>query len=123
MERLTRKFVQKINGRNEIEVVLPAERTVQEAVNRLAELEDKIENGTLVELPCKVGTTIFWADNYFPESAEVEEIKLTGFGYNWAHKTVFMLDEDGAEIYQYNFGKEAFFTREEAEKRLEELRR
>lgn len=28
--------------------------TYEELLNRLAELEDKIENGTLVELPCKV---------------------------------------------------------------------
>ena len=27
--------------------------------NRLAELEDKIENGTLIELPCKVGTKCY----------------------------------------------------------------
>jgi hypothetical protein len=28
-------------------------------INRLAELEDKIENGTLVELPCKVGDKVY----------------------------------------------------------------
>lgn len=30
-----------------------------EAIDRLAELEDKIENGTLIELPCKVGDTVY----------------------------------------------------------------
>lgn len=30
-----------------------------ETYNRLAELEDKIENGTLIELPCKVGGRIY----------------------------------------------------------------
>ena len=30
-----------------------------ETYNRLSELEDKIENGTLSELPCKVGDTIY----------------------------------------------------------------
>lgn len=36
-----------------------------EILNRLAELEDKFENGTLVELPCKVGDTVcqFHNDN------------------------------------------------------------
>lgn len=29
------------------------------AVKRLGELEDKIENGTLVELPCKVGDVVY----------------------------------------------------------------
>lgn len=28
-------------------------------VNRLAELEDKIDNGQLVELPCKVGDVVY----------------------------------------------------------------
>ena len=32
--------------------------------NRLSELEDKIENGTLVELPCKVGDTVYFIE-YF----------------------------------------------------------
>lgn len=31
---------------------------LQVAIDRLAELEDKMENGTLIELPCKVGTKI-----------------------------------------------------------------
>ena len=30
-----------------------------EAIDRLAELEDKIEHGTLIELPCKVGDTAY----------------------------------------------------------------
>lgn len=29
------------------------------AIERLAELEDKIEDGTLVELPCKVGDKVY----------------------------------------------------------------
>ena len=30
-----------------------------EILHRLAELEEKIENGTLIELPCKVGDTVY----------------------------------------------------------------
>ena len=33
--------------------------TEGEAMDRLWELEDKIENGTLVELPCKAGTIVY----------------------------------------------------------------
>ena len=33
-----------------------------ETYNRLAELEDKIENGTLVELPCNVGDRVYQTD-------------------------------------------------------------
>ncbi len=34
------------------------------ALVRLAELEDKINNGTLIELPCKVGDTVYCVE-YF----------------------------------------------------------
>ena len=33
-----------------------------DCLNRLAELEDKIEQGTLIELPCKVGDTVYFID-------------------------------------------------------------
>ena len=38
-----------------------------ETYNRLAELEDKIEQGTLIELPCKVGDRFYGiqGNNYF----------------------------------------------------------
>lgn len=131
MERLTRKFVQKINGRNEIDVVLPAERTVQEAVNRLAELEDKIENGTLVELPCKVGDTVY-VINY--PLLKHREYKVKSIAI---HKSdiFFVLTNDLADRFNINnnvwletvsintFKQDWFLAREEAEKRLEELKR
>lgn len=45
----------------------------KEAHNRLTELEDKIENGTLIELPCKVGDTIYEA----VKGLGVDEYKVT----------------------------------------------
>ena len=42
--------------------------------NCLAELEDKIENGTLIELPCKVGDTVYQTTRDF-----VSEYKIKGF--------------------------------------------
>lgn len=33
--------------------------TEQEVIDRLAELEDKIESGKLLELPCKVGDMVY----------------------------------------------------------------
>lgn len=35
--------------------IKPEPCKIPQMIHRLAELEDKIENGTLVELPCKVG--------------------------------------------------------------------
>ncbi len=40
------------------------EYTTGEVIDRLAELEDKIEQGTLVELPCKVGDTLYFLQYY-----------------------------------------------------------
>lgn len=37
---------------------------IKKALQRLAELEDKIEAGTLVELPCKVGDTVYVIPSY-----------------------------------------------------------
>ena len=36
-----------------------------EILHRLAELEDKIENGTLIEVPCKVGDTVYCIYHYY----------------------------------------------------------
>ena len=47
----------------------------EEIYNRLAELEDKIENGTMVELPCKVGDTLWYVNMYAP-TPRIEENKV-----------------------------------------------
>ena len=36
----------------------------QQLKDRITELEDKIENGTLIELPCKVGDTLYFLQYY-----------------------------------------------------------
>lgn len=58
--------------------------TIQLLINRLAELEDKIENGTLVEPPCKVGDTIYEVfKNHKPpfiQPTKVEKIIITEKG-------------------------------------------
>lgn len=40
-------------------------------LERLADIEDKIENGTLIELPCKVGDTV-WTINCWQEYGKKE---------------------------------------------------
>lgn len=44
-------------------------------IKYLAELEDKIENGTLVELPCKVGDVLYYVKKYEP-TPRIEENKV-----------------------------------------------
>lgn len=48
-----------------------------ETYNRLSELEDKIENKMLMELPCKIGDTIYYA-NFFTSPPRIEEYVVTG---------------------------------------------
>lgn len=90
------------------------------ALQRFAELENKIENGTLVELPCKVGDTIYYASQI--KKAVIVE-KVTGFLFNNLLQ-IGTLSEQG--IFDYSpisyLGKTMFFTRAEAEAKLKELK-
>ena len=45
------------------------------AIERLAELEDEIENGTLVELPCKVGDTVYHLSDKKISEEKVKQVK------------------------------------------------
>ena len=87
---------------------------------RLWDLENKIENGTLIELPCKVGDAL-WVINecyihkkekcsYFIDNLQVETIEFNGRG-------VLLLCNNGGH---YIWNKTVFLTREEAEERLKE---
>lgn len=74
---------------------------------RLAELEDKIENGTLVELPCKVDDTVYQLDN----SGDIYESKIKRLIYDIGH----IAFDDSA------INKSIFLNKEAAEARLKEL--
>ena len=82
-----------------------------ELYRKLAELEDKIENGTLIELPCKVGQPIWiicyelWTTKPF-----VDESFIKSF------VQIAMIMEHG------EIGKTVFLTKAEAEAKLRELK-
>lgn len=97
--------------------------TIVELKLRLAELEDKIENGTLVELPCKVGDVMYEVilDAYIDEW-EIESIcfnKTYPKGVIWAKRT---RDFAHWKFWIEDCGTKWFATKAEAEKRLEEIR-
>lgn len=73
---------------------------------RLRELEDKIEAGKLVELPCKVGDTVYQTDGIRAYSSIVKNI---------------VFDTVGLAFDKTAIGKSVFLTREAAEARLKEL--
>lgn len=96
---------------------------------RLRELEDKIENGTLIELPCKAGTTL-----YFIVTEEQEDINGFKYAILESNKWLYVIDKN-EEItieendrffkfeytYDYTFGENVFLTKAEAEAKLKEL--
>lgn len=111
-----------------------------DCLRRLAELEDKIENGTLIDLPCKVGDTVWLAE----ENAGGRLIcgKVAAIRYEWnnisnngvSQYTRFMAccpeelygkREDGSTygfFFKHNaIGERVFLTEDEARKKLKEL--
>ena len=109
------------------------------ALVRLAELEDKIENGTLVELPCKAGDTVYvnedtWKDGIFFNHTYIERKffvigKVTSVRITKNQILIRIKSNYQNNLYRYKtsnypisaFGKTIFLTKAEAEARLKEL--
>ena len=98
----------------------------------LAEAEDKIEDGTLVELPCKVGDTIFVVRQDYTLTREgktiddsyIDKLEVTAILFDCTtiriYHNAFVNEDDYTSIE--HIGKWAFFTQAEAEKKLAELK-
>lgn len=94
---------------------------------RLAELEDKIMNGTLVETPCKVGDTVYCVEyfcNYKGCSSD-EQIFCCGCPEmieRERRKEKFVISKKKFRLQDLDrVGKTLFPTEEAAEARLKEL--
>lgn len=83
---------------------------------RLAELEDKIENGTLVELPCKIGDKVYIIAKQGMDIYVVEETIIVDFWFNKIDNRLYPISASGITL------NEIFLTKAEAEKQLEKLR-
>lgn len=78
-------------------------------LNRLADLEDKIESGKLVELPCKIGDTLYGIS----APLHIEKAKLSEVCYE-------VVTKDGHYLIGH-FGISLFTDKSQAEARLKEL--
>ncbi len=102
----------------------------------LALLEDKIENGTLIELPCKVGDTVYIVEKFGGSLTEehgivkgvVTEVEVTidknvmGSRVYVEHPYIYSDKNPNFIINRYIFlPTELFKTEAEAEKKLKEL--
>lgn len=100
-----------------------------ETYNRLAKLEDKIENKMLMEMPCKIGDTIYYA-NFFTSPPRIEEYVVTGiriYANELLHKISTQIEcypvKDGpCSFGKYTFNDSDIFTsRAKAKKEMEKL--
>lgn len=124
MERLTYK-----NKRGEWCVKNTSENTISlctnqegnyyigEPIDRLAELEDEIENGTLVKLPAPLGSEL-WHIELPKSKIGTDTVTVLDYSRAKVEKNYYPLSLSNVDMV----GKHYFLTREEAEKRLEELR-
>ncbi len=94
--------------------------TIKDMINRLAELEDLEEQGLLVRLPCKVEDSLYCIVN-----GEVKKLKVHSFGVQaFGITDIEFKYVDGFKILRFigELGKTVFLTREEAKKKLDELK-
>lgn len=91
--------------------------------DRLRELAEADKDGRVVILPCKVGDTV-----YFANAKHILEFTVVGYavdeaGISWVYSEhVDKIGNTNERRYSPDrFGKNTFFTREEAEKALQEM--
>lgn len=100
-------------------------------LEELKSYKDLEEQGLLVRLPCKVGDMVWDNDFGYPESYEIK-----AFSYGYCDSYVEPDIEDEIIFYYENYtdsitgafpmseiGKTIFLTHEEAEKKLEEMKK
>lgn len=99
-------------------------KTIARHVERLYELENAIENGTLVFLPCKVGDKV-WYLNEYSYPPRIEEYIVDSVEFlkgRWVRCRVHSEVEPMETSFSINaIGVYIFTTKEAAEKALEEL--
>ena len=91
-------------------------------LHRLAELEDKIEQGTLIELPCKVGDTVYRITQSYRDGIKVTTYTVKEIIIDKKGVSYLTIALKGSQSITCKVKVETvFLTREEAEKRLKEL--
>ena len=139
MERLTERYVpnDEKNGISGIKVFESKNKTplvkvlsgeyLYPAIEKLATYEDLEEQGLLVRLPCKVGDTVYRVNAGAKQPIipmTVSEIHFLCYKNERAVRFDAIGKEDmGESCYRLeDIGRIVFLTREEAEKKLEEMK-
>lgn len=100
---------------------------LEKALEKLADYEDLEEQGLLVKLPCKLGTEVFC---YFPGDShytkcQIKKIEICQSMFGNICYFAESVAQRGrcCRYYDNEFGKFLFLTREEAVKKLEEMKK
>lgn len=90
--------------------------------DRLRELAEADKDGRVLILPCKVGDTVYFVNKQILEFAVVG-YAVDETGISWVHSEhVDKIGDTNERTFSPDrFGKNTFFTREEAEKALQEM--
>ena len=138
MERLTKKGATYTTNEGEHDIIVKIDKDGGEEplydledictkLNRLAELEDKLESGLLLDLPCKVGDRVYFPDEVDNGNSiffEIREGIVDCFNIEARCKEV-LVRYDGGLTYWHNFvdfDKEVFTDKNKAEEKLKELK-
>ena len=97
------------------------------AIEKLAEYEDLEEQGKLLKLPCKVGDTVYYPDDYFGivVPIKISEIIIGELDTIQYSGCFFDCNGDPEKDYDFetdDFEKTVFLTEEQAEKALIKLK-
>lgn len=112
MERLTERYDVAPNGESDVWV---KQHDYISAARKLAEYEDLEEQGLLVRLPCSIGTTVW--DIY---GTGIRKNVVSGIEYGKDGRWFLWANEDE---WLGELNVVVFLTREEAEKKLEEMKK
>lgn len=91
----------------------------KEMKKRLWDFENKIENGTLIELPCKIGDIVYVTYGIEVECWEVTSIQI--YGFNMLLRLRHRGTDNYSSQYISELGEHLFLTKEQAEAKLKEL--
>ena len=108
--RVKEKYVCGLSDKNGYGIHFP------ETYNRLAELEDMIEDGRMLESPCKVGDEVYIVAKQGLDIYAVEKTVVCDLWFSAGDNCLYPIDKSGVPL------RDMFTTRAEAEKKLAELK-
>lgn len=118
MERLTERYDITPDGESDVWV---KQHDYISAARKLCDYEELEEQGLLVRLPCKVGEKLWCIVNSTIRELRVHHFDMPAFGTT----DIVFRYADGFKLERFvgEIGKTVFLTREEAEKKLEEMKK